>query len=74
MARPWPPMGRGAAAVLERLHGEGRLRGTISMGGSGNASVAAAAMRRLPVGVPKVIVSTLAAGNTGPTSVAATSR
>jgi uncharacterized protein (UPF0261 family) len=59
-------MGRGAAAVLERLHGEGRLRGAISMGGSGNASVAAAAMRRLPVGVPKLIVSTLAAGDTRP--------
>jgi uncharacterized protein (UPF0261 family) len=59
-------MGRGAAAVLERLHGEGRLRGTISIGGSGNASVAAAAMRGLPVGVPKLIVSTLAAGDTRP--------
>jgi uncharacterized protein (UPF0261 family) len=59
-------MGRGAAAVLERLHGEGRLQGAISIGGSGNASVAAAAMRGLPVGVPKLIVSTLAAGDTRP--------
>src|SRR5437588_2574045 len=59
-------MGRGAAAVLERLHGEGRLQGAISIGGSGNASVAAAAMHGLPVGVPKLIVSTLAAGDTRP--------
>jgi uncharacterized protein (UPF0261 family) len=59
-------MGRGAAAVLERLHAEGRLQGAVSIGGSGNASVAATAMRGLPVGVPKLIVSTLAAGDTRP--------
>jgi uncharacterized protein (UPF0261 family) len=59
-------MGRGAGAVLERLHADGRLQGTASVGGSGNASVAAAAMRALPVGVPKLIVSTLAAGDTRP--------
>jgi uncharacterized protein (UPF0261 family) len=59
-------MGRGAAAVLSRLHGEGRIQGAISIGGSGNASVASAAMRVLPVGVPKLIVSTLASGDTRP--------
>ena len=59
-------MGRGAAAVLGRLHAEGRLQGVVSIGGSGNASVAAAAMRDLPVGLPKLIVSTLAAGDTRP--------
>ncbi len=59
-------MGRGAAAVLERLHADGRLQGAVSIGGSGNASVAATAMRGLPVGVPKLIVSTLAAGDTRP--------
>ncbi|MGI8715989.1 MAG: Tm-1-like ATP-binding domain-containing protein [Solirubrobacteraceae bacterium] len=59
-------MGQGAAAVIARLHAEGRLQGAISIGGSGNASVAAAAMRGLPVGVPKLIVSTLAAGDTRP--------
>lgn len=59
-------MGRGAAAVLARLHGDGQLQGAVSIGGSGNASVAAAAMRVLPVGVPKLIVSTLAAGDTRP--------
>lgn len=38
----------------------------MGMGGSGNSSIAAAAMRELPVGVPKLIVSTLASGDTRP--------
>jgi len=59
-------MGRGAAAVLARLYADGQLQGAVSIGGSGNASVAAAAMHGLPVGVPKLIVSTLAAGDTRP--------
>jgi uncharacterized protein (UPF0261 family) len=59
-------MGRGAAAVLTRLHGEGRLDGTAAVGGSGNSSIAAQAMRDLPVGVPKLIVSTVASGDTRP--------
>src|SRR3954451_12398380 len=59
-------MGRGAAAVLARLHAEGRLDGAAAVGGSGNSSIAAQAMRRLPVGVPKLIVSTVASGDTRP--------
>jgi uncharacterized protein (UPF0261 family) len=59
-------MGRGAGAVLERLHEEGRLQGAAAVGGSGNSSVAAAAMAGLPVGVPKLIVSTVASGDTRP--------
>jgi uncharacterized protein (UPF0261 family) len=59
-------MGRGAGIVAERLHREGRLQGIAAIGGSGNASVAAAAMRELPVGLPKLIVSTLASGDTRP--------
>jgi uncharacterized protein (UPF0261 family)/Fe-S oxidoreductase len=59
-------MGRGAAVVLRRLHSEGRADGAISVGGSGNASIAAQALRELPVGVPKLIVSTLASGDTRP--------
>ena len=65
-------MGRGAAAVLARLHGEGRLRGAISIGGSGNASVAAAAMRGLPVGVPKLSSPPWRPATRGPTSATAT--
>jgi uncharacterized protein (UPF0261 family) len=59
-------MGRGAAVVLTRLHVEGRLDGAMAIGGSGNSSVAAQAMRELPVGVPKLIVSTVASGDTRP--------
>jgi uncharacterized protein (UPF0261 family) len=59
-------MGRGAGVVLGRLHGEGRLQGAVAVGGSGNSSIAAAAMRDLPVGVPKLIVSTVASGDTRP--------
>ena len=57
---------RGAAAVLARLHAEGRLDGVAAVGGSGNSSIAAQAMRDLPVGVPKLIVSTVASGDTRP--------
>jgi uncharacterized protein (UPF0261 family) len=57
-------MGRGAGEVLTRLHREGRLHGAAAVGGSGNSSIAAAAMRDLPVGVPKLIVSTVASGDT----------
>jgi uncharacterized protein (UPF0261 family) len=59
-------MGRGAGVVLGRLHDEGRLQGAAAVGGSGNSSIAAAAMRDLPVGVPKLIVSTVASGDTRP--------
>jgi uncharacterized protein (UPF0261 family) len=52
--------------VLARLHAEGRLDGVAALGGSGNSSVAARAMRDLPVGVPKLIVSTVASGDTRP--------
>src|SRR5262245_5097605 len=59
-------MCRGAAEVVAKLHAEGRLDGILAVGGSGNSSIAAAAMRVLPVGVPKLIVSTLASGDTRP--------
>lgn len=59
-------MGRGAGVVLKRLHEQGRLQGVATVGGSGNSSIAAAAMRDLPVGMPKLIVSTVASGDTRP--------
>ncbi|KTG09988.1 hypothetical protein AUR64_10300 [Haloprofundus marisrubri] len=59
-------MGRGAAAVAERLHEEGTLEGIFGLGGSGNTSVATTAMRALPVGVPKLMVSTMASGDIEP--------
>ena len=56
-------MARGLAAVVNRLHGEGRLDGIIGMGGSGGTSLATGAMRELPVGVPKLMVSTVGGGD-----------
>ncbi|MCE2447276.1 MAG: Tm-1-like ATP-binding domain-containing protein [Candidatus Latescibacteria bacterium] len=57
-------MGEGAAKVAEQEFAEGRFDGIVGMGGSGGSSVVTAAMRALPVGVPKVCVSTVAAGDT----------
>jgi uncharacterized protein (UPF0261 family) len=59
-------MARGAAGTLRRLHEEGRLDAVAALGGSGGSSIATAAMRELPVGVPKLMVSTLASGDTRP--------
>ncbi len=59
-------MTRGATAVVLRLHEEGRLHGILGLGGSGGSSLISAAMQALPVGVPKLIVSTMASGDTRP--------
>jgi uncharacterized protein (UPF0261 family) len=59
-------MARGAEALVGSLHAEGRLDGIAALGGSGGSSIATAAMRALPVGVPKLMVSTLASGDTRP--------
>ena len=59
-------MGRGAAALLMSLHAEGRVQGVLGVGGSGGSSIVTTAMRALPVGVPKLMVSTLASGDTRP--------
>lgn len=53
-----------APAIVRRLFDEGRCAGVLAAGGSGNTSIATAAMRALPVGVPKVMVSTMASGDT----------
>ena len=59
-------MGRGAAALLMSLHAQGRVQGLLGIGGSGGSSIVTTAMRALPVGVPKLMVSTLASGDTRP--------
>ncbi|MDH7485716.1 MAG: Tm-1-like ATP-binding domain-containing protein [Anaerolineae bacterium] len=56
-------MASGVAAIVRRLYEEGRLDGILGMGGGGGTSIATAAMRTLPVGVPKLMVSTLAGGD-----------
>ena len=57
-------MADGAAAIVRRLYDEGRCDGVLAAGGSGNTAIATSAMRTLPVGVPKLMVSTVAAGDT----------
>jgi uncharacterized protein (UPF0261 family) len=57
-------MADAAAALARRLYDEGRIHGVLSAGGSGNTAIATAAMQALPVGVPKLMVSTMAAGDT----------
>jgi uncharacterized protein (UPF0261 family) len=59
-------MARGAPVVVRRLFDEGRFDGILALAGSGGSSIATAAMRGLPVGVPKLMVSTMAAGDTRP--------
>lgn len=59
-------MSEGAAVVVARLHAEGTLHGLLAVGGSGGSSVAARAMQALPVGVPKLLVTTMAAGDVSP--------
>ncbi len=57
-------MGRASAALVTRLAAENRIQGIISLGGGGGTAIATAAMRALPIGFPKVMVSTLASGQT----------
>ncbi len=57
-------MGKGAAVLIKRLYEEGKFDGVFGMGGSGGSSVISNAMRALPIGTPKVLVSTVAAGDT----------
>jgi uncharacterized protein (UPF0261 family) len=59
-------MARGAAETVKRLHAEGRLDGVAGLGGSGGSSLVTHAMRSLPIGVPKLMVSTVASGDTRP--------
>ena len=56
-----------ATKAVKSLHDENFIQGIIAAGGSGGTSIAAAVMRdALPVGFPKLIVSTIASGDTGP--------
>jgi uncharacterized protein (UPF0261 family) len=59
-------MAGAAAALVGRLVEEGRIQGLISLGGGGGTAIATAALRPLPIGFPKLVVSTLASGNTAP--------
>jgi uncharacterized protein (UPF0261 family) len=59
-------MAQAAAVMITKLVDAGKIEGVISLGGGGGTAIGTAAMRALPIGFPKVMVSTLAAGNVAP--------
>jgi uncharacterized protein (UPF0261 family) len=59
-------MGRGAGEVLNRLWAHSELSGVLGLGGNQGTAVVCAAMRGLPLGVPKFVVSTVASGDMRP--------
>ncbi|MGW1141307.1 Tm-1-like ATP-binding domain-containing protein [Streptomyces zhihengii] len=56
-------MADGAAEIVSRLYARGRLHCVLAIGGSGGTSIATRAMRGLPLGVPKLMVSSMASGD-----------
>ncbi|HEY7309763.1 MAG TPA: Tm-1-like ATP-binding domain-containing protein [Gemmataceae bacterium] len=57
---------KGAAKIAVDLHAQGQLNGVLGLGGSAGTTIATSAMRALPFGVPKLMVSTLASGQVKP--------
>jgi uncharacterized protein (UPF0261 family) len=53
---------QGAARLVERFHAEGKVAGVVGLGGGAGTTIGTAAMRALPVGVPKLMLSTMASG------------
>lgn len=56
-------LSKGMQKLVPKLYKEGKFDGILSFGGSGGTSLVTPAMRELPIGVPKVMVSTMASGN-----------
>lgn len=56
----------GAKVLTRRLFEQKRFDGVLGLGGGGGTALITAAMRELPVGVPKLMLSTMASGNTAP--------
>ena len=56
----------GLNVILQKLLKEKRMDGVISLGGSGGTTIATGAMQQLAIGIPKVVVGTMASGNTLP--------
>lgn len=59
-------MAQGAAAIVAEKQAAGEIDGIISLGGSAGTTIGTTAMQAVPVGVPKIMVSTLASGDTSP--------
>lgn len=56
-------LAKGVEILLPQLFAAGKFDGVISLGGSGGTAIATPGMRALPIGVPKLMVSTVASGN-----------
>ena len=56
----------GAAKLVKTAFEQGRVEGVLALGGSAGTTIGTAAMRALPIGVPKLMVSTLASGSVRP--------
>lgn len=59
-------MGTGAEVLADNLYRDGKICGVIGMGGGGGTSIATAAMQKIPIGVPKLCITTMASGDTRP--------
>jgi uncharacterized protein (UPF0261 family) len=56
-----------ASKAVKSLHDQKLMQGIVAAGGSGGTSIASSVMKdALPIGFPKLIVSTVASGDTGP--------
>ena len=64
--RSMATMARGAAVLARSMAEEGRIEGLLGVGGSGGSSVVGAVMQALPIGLPKLLVSTMASGDVKP--------
>jgi len=59
-------MGTCAAQAVHNMYRQGKIDGIVSAGGSCGTALSSRVMRDLPIGLPKLIVSTIASGDTGP--------
>jgi uncharacterized protein (UPF0261 family) len=59
-------MTKGIALVMQELYKEGMVDAGFSMGGSNGTMIGTSGLRALPIGIPKVMVSTVASGDTQP--------
>jgi uncharacterized protein (UPF0261 family) len=57
---------RGVTKVALDLWNDGKLEGVLGLGGSAGTTIGTAAMRALPFGLPKLMVSTMASGQVKP--------
>jgi uncharacterized protein (UPF0261 family) len=53
-------LGGGAEAIIQKLYTDGKINGILSIGGSMGTAIGLRSLRALPVGFPKVLVSTVA--------------